>query len=159
MTPGLPDPRIADAIVERWRTRDRAIIASRRLSGQVSEHPAVCLILYCESALGIGRNIFRDALVEAAQHAPQAQSAYFTRYENVFRDWLYGLRSMPPWAAALVCDIGRALLRAGWVCKRDKVILRGYLTEIVTDLAGGQEAISWMLSALDEIVERRGARR
>lgn len=153
MTPGLTDPQIADAIVERWRARDRAVLPGRRLSGQTSDHPAARLILHCESALGIGRNAFRDALVEAAKHAPQANANYFLRYENVFRDWLYGVRGMPPWASALTCDLGRALLRTDWVGKRDKAVLRDLLSELVVDLTGGADALGWLLSALDEIRE------
>lgn len=155
MTPGLYSSKVADALVAKWRD-NKPGLAGRAQASHASPHPAVRLILFCESSLGVGRMSFRAAMVEAVKESRPAGADYFLRYENVFRDWIYGERSMPPWASAIACDIGRALLRAGWVAKREKDQLRKILSALVTDLAGGSDALAWLQTALDEIGMRVG---
>ncbi len=149
--PGLPraaaDALIAKLYGMRRRNFDVAFCHHRR----TSQHPAARLILLCESELGIERGDFRAILVEAVEVTRQTGSGYFLRFPNVFKDWLYGIRPVPPWATRLVYDLGRGLLRVSWISGRARRAIQRCLGEMLVDLAGGQDEFEWLLSAMDDI--------
>ncbi len=142
----------ADALVAKlYGMRRRNFDAAALHHCRTSQHPAARLILFCESELGIDRSDFRAIMAEAAVAARQSGSAYFLSYPNVFKDWLYGIRPVPPWACRLICDLGRGLLRVSWVTGRARRTIRRCLGEMLVDLAGGQDEFEWLLSAADDI--------
>lgn len=148
--PGLPRS-VADDLVAKLYGKRRRDIDVAAHHHRASQHPAARLILLCESDLGIERTAFREVLVESVKAVSQTGAGYFVRHPNVFRDWLYGVRAVPPWAGRLICDLGRGLLHASWVTGRARRSIRHCVTEILAELAGGQDEIDWLLSAVDEV--------
>lgn len=149
--PGLPRTA-ADALVAKlYGMRRRNFDGAAPHHRRASQQPAARLILLCESELGIERGDFRTILVEAVGIARQTGADYFTRHPNVFKDWLYGIRPVPPWVTRLVCDLGRGLLRVSWISGRARRSIHHCLAGMLVDLAGGQDEYEWLLSAMDDI--------
>ncbi len=104
-------------------------------------------MLLCEQEHSIPRRAFRQMIVDAlVRHDEVSERQYFMDHDSVFNDWFYSVRPIPTWANQILAELMLGMLRDEKTSAKLKMIVRVHLEQVLQDVAGGSELLSWILS-------------